>query len=120
MPLDLKLDSNKIFHKVFEGTKPGYNALQVDTFLDIVIKDYEAMEKYVKETDQTIDSLNKSNKILRGRLEEVEASKVVLEDKLKSLSDNDNATLSNLELLKKISNLENALFKAGIDPKSIR
>lgn len=26
MPLKLKLDANKIYHKEFEGTKPGYNA----------------------------------------------------------------------------------------------
>lgn len=32
MPLKLKLDANKIYHKEFEGTKPGYNALQVDSF----------------------------------------------------------------------------------------
>jgi DivIVA domain-containing protein len=31
----LVLDSNKILHKEFEGTKPGYDALQVDSFLDI-------------------------------------------------------------------------------------
>ncbi len=120
MPLDLKLDSNKIFHKVFEGTKPGYNGLQVDTFLDIVIKDYEAIEKYVVETDQTIDNLTKSNKLLKTRLSMVEAQKVVLEEKLKNISDNENASLSNLELLKRISSLENALFKAGINPSAIK
>ena len=43
----LKLDSNKILHKQFEGTKPGYNSLQVDTFLDTVIQDYEVMENYI-------------------------------------------------------------------------
>ena len=46
MALKLKLDSNKILHKQFEGSKPGYNALQVDTFLDTVIQDYESIESY--------------------------------------------------------------------------
>lgn len=41
MPVKLLLDSNKIYHKEFEGTKPGYDALQVDSFLDIVIQDYD-------------------------------------------------------------------------------
>ena len=52
MAIRLLLDSNKIYHKIFEGTKPGYDALQVDSFLDIVIKDYETMEAYVVDCEK--------------------------------------------------------------------
>ena len=89
MPIDLKLDSNKVFHKVFEGTKPGYNATQVDTFLDIVISDYEAVEAYVQKTDELIDNLNKTNKMLKDRLTTTEANLAVLEEKMKNISDNE-------------------------------
>lgn len=119
MALDLKLDSNKIFHKVFEGTKPGYNALQVDTFLDVVIMDYESMEAYVAETEKTIANLEKVNRMLKDRLTAVEATEAVMAEKLKHISENENASLSNLDLLKRISSLEQALFKAGINPNSI-
>ena len=45
----------------------------------------------------------------------------ILNDKLKNISDNDsNVTLSNIDLLKKLSLLEQALFKAGIDPNNIK
>ncbi len=120
MPIELKLDSNKIFHKVFEGTKPGYNALQVDTFLDIVIKDYEAMEKYIKDTEQVITSLKQSNRLLTHRLDEVESQKAVMEERLKNISDNIDASRSNLEYLQRISKLEIALSNAGIDPKTLK
>lgn len=120
MPIDLKLDSNKVFHKVFEGTKPGYNATQVDTFLDIVISDYEAVEAYVQKTDELIDNLNKTNKMLKDRLTTTEANLAVLEEKMKNISDNESVSMANLDLLKRISTLEQALFKAGINLSNIK
>lgn len=119
MSLKLKLDANKIYHKEFEGTKPGYNALQVDSFLDTVIKDYETIESFVISAEQTIDELTKMNKMLKDRLTQIEASNAVMSEKLKNISDNENASLSNLDLLKRISALEQALFKAGINPNTV-
>lgn len=119
MPLKLKLDANKIYHKEFEGTKPGYNALQVDSFLDVVIKDYETMEAYVNTAEQTIEELTKLNKMLKERLNQIEANNIIMTEKLKNISDNENASLSNLDLLKRISALEQALYNAGINPNSV-
>ena len=119
MPLKLKLDTNKIYHKEFEGTKPGYNALQVDSFLDIVIKDYEMMDNYIASAEETIEDLTKMNKMLKDRLAQIEANNAVMNEKLKNISDNENASLSNLDLLKRISALEQALYKAGINPNTI-
>ena len=117
--LKLKLDANKIYHKEFEGTKPGYNALQVDSFLDIVIKDYEMMDNYIASAEETIEDLTKMNKMLKDRLAQIEANNAVMNEKLKNISDNENASLSNLDLLKRISALEQALYKAGINPNTI-
>ena len=50
MPIDLKLDSNKVFHKVFEGTKPGYNATQL-----VIMKQLKLMFK--KQTNLLIISI---------------------------------------------------------------
>lgn len=119
MPVKLMLDSNKIFHKVFEGTKPGYDALQVDSFLDIVIKDYEAMESYVAATDKEMEDLNNKVKMINEQLSTVEAENVNLKTKLGTISDNPDTSLNNLELLKRISLLEKALSKAGINPNTI-
>ena len=103
MPIKLMLDSNKIYHKIFEGTKPGYDALQVDSFLDIVIKDYESMEEYITTTDEKMEELNNKVKMVNVQL----------------ASENQDASLNNLELLKRISKLEEALAKAGINPNTI-
>ena len=119
MALDLKLDSNKILHKQFEGSKPGYNALQVDSFLDTVISDYETMEKYRAQAERKIDELTALNDIINKKLTKEEADLAVMSEKLKNISDNDKASLNNLDLLKRISSLEAALFKLGVDPNTI-
>jgi DivIVA domain-containing protein len=113
------LDSNKIYHKEFEGTKPGYDALQVDSFLDIVIKDYETFENYVAETDKTIEDLSNKVKLLNESISSVEAENVTLKSKLSGIDTNQDASLNNLELLKRISALEKALSKAGINPNTV-
>ena len=115
----LKLDSNKILHKQFEGTKPGYNSLQVDTFLDTVIQDYEVMENYIDQAERKIQDLERQATIANEQLSRIEAQNAVLDEKLKNISENDNASLSNLDLLKRISALDQALFKAGINPNQI-
>jgi DivIVA domain-containing protein len=119
MSVQLKLDSNKILHKQFEGTKPGYNALQVDSFLDTVIADYETVEKYSAQMDQKVQELTSLNEMLNKRLTKDEADLAVMSEKLKNISENDNASLSNLDLLKRISALEQALFKLGVDPNTV-
>ncbi len=119
MPIQLKLDSNKILHKQFEGSKPGYNALQVDSFLDTVISDYEEIEKFARESEGQIEELKTLNSMLNKKLTKAEADLAVMSEKLKNISDNDQASMNNLDLLKRISALEAALFKAGVDPNTI-
>ena len=119
MPVELKLDANKILHKQFEGSKPGYNSLQVDTFLDTVISDYENMEKYIESTDAKVKELTSLTETLNYKLSRTEAELAVMKEKMKNIADNENASLSNLDLLKRISALESALYKAHIDPNTI-
>ena len=119
MPVKLKLDANKIIHKHFLATKPGYDALQVDTFLDIVKDDYNAMEAYVSEAESSIDDLKAKVDFLNREVTRVEAENVSLKSKLGDLADNQEVNLDNLELLKRISNLEKALVRLGINPNTI-
>lgn len=119
MTFKLILDSNKIFHKTFEGNKPGYDALQVDTFLDIVIKDYDTFQNYVTYTTQEIEDMKTKVDMLNKQLSQVEAENASLKAKLGDVSSNEDASYNNLELLKRISSLEKALSKVGINPSTI-
>lgn len=113
------LDSNKIFHKVFEGNKPGYDALQVDTFLDVVIKDYDTFQNYVSYVNQEMEDMKAKVEMLNQQLSKVEAENASLKARLGDVSSNEDASYNNLELLKRISSLEKALSKVGINPNTI-
>ncbi len=117
--LKLLLDSNKVYHKEFVGTKPGYDALQVDSFLDIVIKDYESFETYQSECEKEISQLNQKLEVLNKQLSDVEIENVKLKNKVSGIDSNTEPSLNNLELLKRISKLEKALSRAGINPNTI-
>ncbi|MDD6241147.1 MAG: DivIVA domain-containing protein [Eubacteriales bacterium] len=119
MPVKLLLDSNKVYHKVFEGSKPGYDALQVDSFLDIVIKDYDTFASYVAVTDQEISNLKAKVDVLTSQLSKAQAEKASLEAKMGEISSHEDTSLNNLELLRKISALEKALSKLGVNPTTI-
>ena len=121
MELKLKLNSQKLVDKEFKGKKPGYDPLEVDEFLDIVISDYVEMEKYLAEVKVDITELQKTCKVYKERLDYIEVQNEILSDKLKNIKDNDsNVNLSNIDLIKKISLLEQALYNAGIDPNTIK
>ena len=117
--LKLQLDSNKIYHKEFVGTKPGYDAMQVDSFLDIVIKDYTAMEQYQIQVEKEIAELNQKIAFLNDQLNKSESEIVALKSRYSEISSNTDANLNNLEYLTRISKLEKALSKAGINPNTV-
>ena len=121
MPLKLKLSADEIYNKEFSGSKSGYDCLQVDTMLDSVIADYEAVAEYTQKTEAQLAELTKINRILNERLTKLETDNVVLHKKLADYtSPLPESTGDNLDLLKRISRLEEALYKLGVDPTKIR
>ena len=119
MDIKLKLDSSRILHKEFTGTKPGYDALQVDTFLDLVIEDYKQMEKYLREEQKTREELIDQVRLSKKEIEKLKVENASLKSRLSGISTSDDVSLSNLEHLKRIAALEKALAKAGINPNDI-
>lgn len=120
MNCPIKLSPNKIVDKEFSITKHGYNALEVDKYLDEIVKDYVDMINYINSLEREYDEVSKSTKLYKDRLDQSELENAIMKEKLKNISNNDTASLSNLDLLKRISLLEQALHKAGIDPTTIK
>ncbi len=121
MPLKLKLSADEIYNKEFTGSKSGYDCLQVDTMLDSVIADYEAMDGYVNKTDARVAELEKYNKILNDRVTKLETDNAILQKKLSDFTGPLPETNGdNLDLLKRVSKLEEALYKLGGDPTKIK
>ena len=121
--LNLKLSAQEINSKQFDGKNGGYDALQVDKYLDLVVSDYIAFEQYFNNYSKLENAYNDLNKICdtyKTQLSECEYKKTLVEEELKLLKQNEGLQASNIELLQRISVLEQALYKLGKDPSKIK
>lgn len=93
----LKLTAKEILEKEFKTGFRGYKQEEVDKFLDIVIKDYEAMH-------MTIDEIQQENLRLKKQLEDSSRRQPVQP-----------AGTTNFDILKRLSNLEKHVFGSKLD-----
>ena len=121
--LDLKLSAKEINSKEFQAKDGGYDALQVDKYLDLVVNDYIAFEQYanyIRKVIEQYEELKKTCERYKNKLSEVEYQKALLQEELDVLKQNEGLTSSNIELLQRISVLEQALYNLGKDPSKIK
>ncbi len=98
----LNLTPKEILEKEFKIDTRGYRLKEVDQFLDLIIHDYETLidiiKKQEKEKDELSDEILRLKQDLRNANINVEIAKA--SDK----------TVSNVDLLKRISNLEKVIY----------
>ena len=117
MSKGIKLNSNKILAKEFSANVKGYCATEVDAFLDVVIQDYEIFEEMIKD----YQTLKKEFAKLKESHKKLAIENAMYKRRLDGIKENDNnASYDNLELYKRISALEKALYVAGIDPTKVK
>ena len=103
----LQLNVQKILDKEFNIDFKGYNATEVDYFLDIVLSDFEVVEEIVAELTAQNNSLKSANQQLKNRIEQLEREKLVKENNIRSLED---SSSSNIDILKRLSALEKEVY----------
>ena len=121
--LNLKLSAQEVNSKEFFGKNGGYDALQVDKYLDLIVSDYIAFEQYVNSTNKTVkafEDLRRTCETYKVKLSESEYKQALLQEELNILKQNEGMSVSNIELLQRISVLEQALYKLGKDPSKIK
>ena len=121
--LNLKLSAQEVNSKEFSGKNGGYDALQVDKYLDLIVSDYIAFEQYVNSTNKTVkafEDLRRTCETYKVKLSESEYKQALLQEELNILKKNEGMSVSNIELLQRISVLEQALYKLGKDPSKIK
>ena len=121
--LKLKLSASEINSKEFQSKNGGYDALQVDRYLDLIVNDYIAFEQYenlTKKLYANYDELVKTCEIYKTKLSESEYQRTLLQEKVEVLKQNEGNATSNIELLQRISTLEQALYNLGKDPSKIK
>ena len=91
----MKLTAQQIVEKDFKKSMKGYNIDEVDTFLNIIIEDYEAFE-------QQLNLLKEENERLKQELTEAQNRRPTTTQPI--------ASNTNVDILRRLSNLEKHVF----------
>ena len=69
----LLLDIDAILNKQFNIDFKGYSPVEVDQFLDSVVRDYDSYEKMLSEVSDEAEHLKNENSALKSKVAELEA-----------------------------------------------
>ncbi len=97
------LTTQDILDKEFKIDARGYRAQEVDKFLDMVINDYTEFMNIIKK-------LEKENRVLTSDYNRLKEEYRKLRDNIEDASSETGISSSNLDLLRRISNLEKTVY----------
>ena len=103
----IQLSPKKITNKQFSVDFKGYNGEEVDYFLDMVVADYEIFASMLNAAYDKVEELEKELEEKKVIITKLEKTKSVQEDSIEALKEN---VSSNVDILKRISLLEKAVF----------
>lgn len=98
------LSAQDIYEKDFKSALKGYNTIEVDAFLDDIMKDYESFEKELL-------VLRQENAELHKRVQELSAQA----PKVSTDTAQINTGTTNYDILKRLSHLEKHVFGSKLD-----
>ncbi len=100
---NIVLSPKDILHQQFKLDVNGYRVKEVDRFLDVIIEDYQMVDILIQKYETRIKELENENKKLVDSLREVKF-------KMNSLEDTQSFNTSSLDVLKRLSQLEQMVF----------
>ncbi len=112
--------SESLLDLVFAKNVKGYDSDQVDTVLDEVIEDYAYYEKFRREATPYIVKLEKRVTELKEQVRNLEVELARYKNRLEGIKENANVSSENIDLLKRITSLEQELYRRGVDPSRIK
>lgn len=98
-----ELTTKDILEKEFHIDLKGYNAHEVDAFLDSVIADYQQYDETIKNLGENLQKFDNENRKLKQRIQELE---ITLQGK-----EVNHVAVDNLDIIKRLSRLEQEVFK---------
>ncbi len=100
----LFLTPKDILEKDFNQSANGYDPVEVDKYLDMAIRDYSELLNVIKVKEKEIRELTEDNKILKKEIR-------YLKEQLAAASETEvTSGPTNIDLLKRISNLEKIVY----------
>ncbi|MBO6047987.1 MAG: DivIVA domain-containing protein [Erysipelotrichaceae bacterium] len=103
----IQLSPKKILNKQFEIDFKGYNANEVDYYLDMIVADYNNFAIMLNQSYDEIERLQKENQALKVKLTDLERKHSVTEDHLRTIEEN---VGNNVDLLRRLSQLESEVY----------
>lgn len=97
-----KLNEQTIYNKEFNVEFKGYSTLEVDTFLDQIILDYQYFNFELQKAKEIIQQLQQQNALLQSKLIEAQG-------KANAFVSADNNT-NQVDLLKRLAKLEQEVY----------
>lgn len=116
MAKKITLDSEKVLKKKFNPKSGGYDALEVDLFLDTIREDYTYFVVLEKEASQLL----RKNEQLTAKNVNLEALNLQLTRKVNELERLIEKGGTSIDNLRKIDRYERQLWKLGIDPSKVK
>ena len=121
MALKLFLNAQTIVNHVFPILhKNAYDATEVDKFLDIVIKDYQLMERNTIVNTKEYNTLLNKCKTLEKQKRDLEVELEKYKSRFDNIKSTDNVTSDNIDLLRKLNLYEKYLWAHGVNPDTIK
>ena len=127
------LTAKEILDKKFTKDVKGYDALEVDDFLDRVIKDYQTFQNEIARRDAAIAEEKKQMLALQAqnntsaletakqRIHELELENASYKNKLAGIASADpNLNVQNINYIKRIQALESFVWQLGYDPRTLK
>ena len=101
------LSPKKIVAKEFKVDFKGYNAEEVDHFLDIIVKDYESFAAMLNASYDKIDQLEARLSEQKIKIAKLEREKALQDDNIHAMEEN---LSTNVDILKRLSLLEKVVL----------
>ena len=101
----ITLTPQEILEKDFKIDTRGYRLKEVDEFLDMIISDYEQFYKIIESMEKEKTELLKEIMSLKQELRNVSMYAEIAKN-----SKSDTMEITNLDILRRLSNLEKAVF----------
>ncbi len=98
------LTPQEILDKEFKIDARGYRPQEVDKYLDMVIRDYTEFINIIKRNEKEIKDLRDDNGKLKAEIRSLREKLVASE------SSNEGNNVNNVDLLRRISQLEKVVF----------
>ena len=102
--MKLNLSAKDILENEFHVDFKGYRAIEVDEFLDQIIKDYNTFEEHVGELNAKINQLELQNSSLKAEVMELQ-NKVAMQN-----VGNSEEAITQVDILKRLVKLENEVY----------